>query len=65
MITHYLVYSDNWHQAVMTKACYEQIRLEMSSGDFGSHLAIPLTADHAERLADRLDQEYIYHTTED
>ncbi len=64
LITHYLVYSDNWDQAVMTKDCYKEIRLEMSSGDYGSHIAIGLDWQEAMALTDKLGQSYIYHTDE-
>lgn len=59
--THYFVISDNWDKAVMTAACYREVRLEMSSGDFGTHMALPLEFMDAMRLADKLGQEYIYH----
>lgn len=60
-ITHYLMYSDNWDGAVVTKACYLELRLQMSSGDFGTHLAIGLNWNDAMRLVDKMGQKYIYH----
>lgn len=61
MITHYFLISDNWDKAVVTRGLYKEIRLEMSSGDLGAHVAIPLTFMDAMNLASKLNQKYIYH----
>lgn len=63
--THYFIISDNWDKAVVTRNCYNEIRLEMSSGDFGSHFAKGLTFQEAMHLASKLNQHYIYHTSND
>ena len=40
--THYLVNSDNFEDAILEAEAYVELRLQMSSGDYGSHTAVPL-----------------------
>lgn len=60
-ITHYFVIAENWDKVVMTAACYRELKLQMSSGDYGSHFAIGLNFMDAMKLANKLNQERIYH----
>lgn len=38
----YLVNSDNFEDAILTAPAYRELRLQMSTGDFHAHTAVPL-----------------------
>ena len=42
---YYLVNSDNLEDAIITAADYERLTLEMSTGDFHVHTAIPINRE--------------------
>jgi CarD family transcriptional regulator len=61
----YLVNSDNFENALLTPKAYNALKLEMSSGDYGSHEAKPVFdfSEHAQKdIIDFDGQNYINST---
>jgi hypothetical protein len=58
MITMIKLNSDNFENTYMSEVAYKQVRLTMSSGDFGTHKAKKITFDEFDAENESLRQAY-------